>query len=201
MLLSTVHSLRNLGWALIGLDIALLAYHAVVFGMACKDRNSDLILELTIAAGHFLGNLCSVLDLKAGLDRYATCLATADECEIKNVETLNSFLFSGFTTYVDMNAVARAFTFVVPLIDLNTGKHNGNAGKLAFSIQYQILTICLLASSLLSFGWSFTVYSFSEPLERRKVKDEPAQVEGSARRGQRSHHRMQNRYENLELEM
>ena len=132
------------GWALLGLDVSALGWHLIVSAYAASRGEGDILVDLNIAALHFMGNLCSVLDLVSSLSEFGRCEPVKRKCELRTIETFNSFLFSLFTAYVDAIAVMRAMA-------------SKTDGAYTLPVQVQVLFAYMLLISVASFAWCFSV--------------------------------------------
>lgn len=83
-------------------DFALFTAHAVLLVLAWKERGHDELLELTIAAAHFVVNSLAIADLFVHLLRFDS----DDSCEFEPAKSTNAFLYSLVGAYSDLAAVA-----------------------------------------------------------------------------------------------
>lgn len=182
------------GFFFLSADAALLVYHLTLVWIAFA-RNDDQgeLLDLNLMALHYVGNLLSIFELHTNIRKSFSCITEehkrkSSACNPFQVETMNAFLFSLFTAYVDFVAILRGWT-----------KMDDNY---IFPVEYRVLTILLFFVSIISFVWCFVIWYnlgndyhsfkefFSIPAEVKELRDEtleeikekPPPAAGSRRR-------------------
>jgi hypothetical protein len=164
----TANVFRIFGIVLLVADVFFVVFHAVLFFRSIANHWSDLMLDLNVAALHFVGNTVAVMDLIGGITSF---MQNSKECTVKQVESTNCFLLSMFTMYADAVAIARA----------SLAASDGVAG---FDNAYRALVILLFCDSFVSMVWSVSVYVWSSEQKRlscEKEEDTPIEADDAVR--------------------
>lgn len=166
-----------MGFFFLSADAALLVYHlTLVFIALARNDDQGELLDLNLMALHFVGNLLSIFELHTNIRKSFSCITEehkrkSSACNPFQVETMNAFLFSMFTAYVDFVAILRGWTIREDDIYV-------------FPIEYRILTLFLFFVSISSFVWCFVIWYnlgndyhslkdfFSIPSEVKELRDE-----------------------------